>query len=95
MTILPSASSLILRALNEPIRDKKTTKFIKHDGNLTLDQVVDIAREMRFKSFARQLSGTVKEILGTCNSIGCTVDGHNARSVQQMIDNEDIVIPEE
>ena len=92
---MPSASSLILRALNEPVRDKKTTKFIKHNGNLTLDQVVDIAREMRFKSFARHLSGTVKEILGTCSSIGCTVDGHQARAVQQMIDNEDIVIPDE
>ena len=39
---------------------------VKHSGNLTLDQVIDVARTMRFKSMAKTLTGTVKEILGTC-----------------------------
>ena len=40
-----------------------------------MDEVYNIAREMRPRSIARQFSGTVKEILGTAQSVGCTVDG--------------------
>lgn len=37
--LIPSASSLIMRALKEPPRDrKKGPKNVKHDGNLTIDQ---------------------------------------------------------
>jgi Ribosomal protein L11, RNA binding domain len=45
-------------------------KNIQHNGNLSLDDVVEIARIMRDRSCARALSGTVKEILGTCVSVG-------------------------
>ncbi len=38
---------------------------VKHSGNITLDQIIDIARIMRPRSMAKTLSGTVKEILGT------------------------------
>merc|ERR1719163_254429 len=37
--MIPSASALIIKALNEPVRDRKKEKNIKHDGNITLDQV--------------------------------------------------------
>lgn len=57
-------------------------KHIKHDGNVTLDQVIDIARTMRERSMARTLGGTVKEMLGTCNSVGCTVNGQSPRDIQ-------------
>jgi large subunit ribosomal protein L12e len=40
-------------------------KNIKHSGNLTLDDIITIARAMRPRSMARELSGTVKEVLGT------------------------------
>lgn len=37
--LIPSASSLVMRALKEPPRDrKKGPKNVKHDGNLTIDQ---------------------------------------------------------
>merc|ERR1712176_40868 len=65
VSMIPSASSLVMKALNEPVRDRKKVKNVKHDGNITLDQVIDIARQMRDRSMARELSGTVKEILGT------------------------------
>ena len=49
-------------------------KNIRHSGNLSLDDVIEIARIMRDRSCAKQLKGTVKEILGTCRSVGCTVE---------------------
>jgi hypothetical protein len=70
---VPSASSLVVKALKEPPRDRKKEKNIKHSGNLTLDEVIEIARKMKFKSLAKELSGTVKEMLGTCRSVGCAL----------------------
>merc|ERR1719266_2292909 len=61
VSLIPSASSLVMKALNEPVRDRKKVKNVAHDGNLTLDQVIDIAKQMRERSMAKHLSGTVKE----------------------------------
>jgi large subunit ribosomal protein L12e len=36
---------------------------------------------------AKELKGTVKEILGTAFSVGCTVAGKSPRDVQSAIDN--------
>jgi hypothetical protein len=35
-------------------------KNVKHDGNITLDQIIDVARTMRSRSMARTLAGTTK-----------------------------------
>lgn len=45
---------------------------------------------MRFKSLAKDLSGTVKEILGTCYSVGCQVDGRSPKDVSDDISNGEI-----
>ena len=95
VTMIPSSSSLVMKALNEPDRDRKKVKNIVHNGNITLDQVIDIARQMRERSMAKKLAGTVKEILGTCNSIGCTVNGESPRDIQAGIDDGEVEIPEE
>eukprot|EP00948_MAST-09A_sp_MAST-9A-sp1_P002240 g2240.t1 len=97
VTIIPTASTQVLKALNEPYRDrKKGPKDIKHDGNITLDQVKTIAKNMREagRSQSKTLSGTVLEILGTCFSIGCTVDGEAPRDLQQQIKDGEVVIEE-
>ncbi|KAH6914190.1 ribosomal protein L11 [Coprinopsis sp. MPI-PUGE-AT-0042] len=75
VSVVPSASSLVIKALKEPPRDRKKEKNIKHSGNIPLDEIIEIARTMKSKSLAKELSGTVKEILGTAQSVGCTVDG--------------------
>ncbi|EGG07720.1 uncharacterized protein MELLADRAFT_52368 [Melampsora larici-populina 98AG31] len=95
VAVVPSASSLVIKALKEPPRDRKKEKNIKHTGNLTLDEVIEIARKMRFKSLARNLAGTVKEILGTAQSVGCTVDGQPAHDVIDSINEGETEIPEE
>ena len=40
---------------------------------------------MRDRSCARELSGTVKEILGTCKSVGCTVDHEDPQEIQEKV----------
>ena len=73
-----------MKALKEPPRDRKKVKNIKHNGNITFDEVISIARVMRPRSMARELSGTCKEVLGTAHSVGCTIDG---RAPHDVIDD--------
>jgi large subunit ribosomal protein L12e len=44
------------------------------------------------KSLAKTLSGTVKSVLGTCLSIGCTVDKQSPKVVMEKIKNGEIKI---
>jgi large subunit ribosomal protein L12e len=67
--------------------------LVKHSGNVALEDIIEIARTMRFKSLARELSGTVKEILGTAFSVGCTVDGQNPKDLCAAIDAGEVEIP--
>ncbi|XWS66890.1 hypothetical protein CRYUN_Cryun05aG0239700 [Craigia yunnanensis] len=45
------------------------------------------------RSMATDLRGTVKEILGTCVFVGCTVDGKDPKYLQQEISEGEIDVP--
>jgi large subunit ribosomal protein L12e len=60
-----------------------------------LDEIFEIARTMKTKSLAKELSGCVKEILGTAQSIGCTVNGQPPHDVIEGIDSGEIEVPDE
>ena len=92
--MVPSAAALIVKALAEPERDRKKEKNIKHSGNVTMDQIYEVARTMRPRSIARTFQGTVLEMLGTAVSVGCTVDGKGPRDVQAAIHNGSLVTPD-
>lgn len=87
VSVVPSASSLVIKALKEPPRDRKKEKNIKHSKSISLDEIISIARTMRFKSLAKDLSGTVKEVLGTAFSVGCQVDGRSPKEISDDIEN--------
>ncbi|XP_033325535.1 ribosomal protein L12 isoform X2 [Megalopta genalis] len=95
ISVVPSAASLIIKALKEPPRDRKRQKNIKHSGNLAFDDIVTIARTMRPRSMSKYLSGTVKEILGTCQSVGCTVEGRPPRDLIDDINAGELQVPDE
>ena len=86
--VLPTCSAHIIKALKEPKRQRKKEKgaVFKHTGNLPFDQIKKIAESMRPKSLAREMKGTVKEVLGTCVAVGITVDGKSPKDVQKEID---------
>ncbi|GAB4817479.1 hypothetical protein N2152v2_004525 [Parachlorella kessleri] len=95
VTVIPSAAALVIKALKEPPRDRKKEKNIKHSGNLSIDDVIEIARIMRNRSCAASFAGSVKEILGTCVSVGCTVEHEDPREIQSKIDDGEVEVPEE
>lgn len=93
--VVPSAASLIIKALKEPPRDRKKVKNIKHSGNLTFDEIVAIGKTMRARSQARKLQGTILEVLGTSQSVGCTVEGCRPHDIIDKIKAGQIAVPEE
>jgi large subunit ribosomal protein L12e len=49
---------------------------------------------MRSRSMAKTLRGTVKEMLGTAFSVGCTVNGKSPKDLCDDIDEGTVTIPE-
>jgi len=94
ISVVPSAASLIIKALKEPPRDRKKVKNVKHNGNISFTDILNISRTMRDRSMAKKLEGTVKEILGTAQSVGCTIDGKNPHDVIDSINNQELAIPD-
>ena len=80
----PPTSALIKKELGAE-RGAKTagTEVV---GNLSFAQVVGIAKMKSGTSLAKNIKSAVKEMLGTCVSLGVTVDGKDARKVQQEIE---------
>lgn len=82
----------MIKALKEPPRDRKKEKNIKHTKSVSLDEIIGIAKIMREanKSLAKDLKGTVKEILGTAFSVGCQVDGRSPKEISDDIESGEI-----
>ncbi|TKR70127.1 hypothetical protein L596_022187 [Steinernema carpocapsae] len=93
--VVPSASNLLLKELNLSPNDLKKIKNVRQKGNLQFDQVIDVARQMRSRSMAKKLEGTVKEILGTAQHIGFTVNGQTPHDICDQINTGELKVPEE
>ena len=59
-------------------------------GNVSLEQVVKIAKSKMDQMNASTLKAAVKEVVGSCVSIGLTVDGKDPRELVKEIDSMDI-----
>ncbi|KDD76983.1 hypothetical protein H632_c48p1 [Helicosporidium sp. ATCC 50920] len=94
VSVIPSAAALVIKALKEPPRDRKKEKNVPHNGSVPLEEIYQIARIMRDRSCAASFKGSVKEILGTCVSVGCKVEGEDPRDLQEQIDNGELVVPD-
>lgn len=59
-----------------------------------MDDIIDIAKKLRPKSMSIEFAGTVKEVLGTAVSLGCTIDGKSPKEVTSLIDAGEIEVHE-
>jgi len=80
----PTASALIVSELKveKGSGSPKTTKV----GDLSMEQLVKVAKMKRVQLLAADTKKAAKEILGTCVSMGVTVAGKDPREVQKEID---------
>jgi len=80
----PPVSALIRKELGLEKGAKTAGKEVV--GNLTFGQAIELAKLKLGAMMAKDLKASVKEVLGTCVSMGVTVDGREAREVQREID---------
>ena len=81
---IPTTSALIVSALK--IQKGSGSPKEEKVGDLSMPQVVDIVKKKRSKLLARSLKLGAKEVLGSCVSMGVTVEGRDPRDIQQEID---------
>lgn len=68
------------------IEKGSSTPSEEYVGDISFNQLVNITRRKREGLLAASLKSAVKEVLGTCLSMGATVDGKSAREVQALIE---------
>jgi len=83
----PTASALIVAELK--IEKGSGTPNTVKVGNLSMEQIIRIAKIKRPELLAPTLKKATKEMLGTCVSLGVTVEGKDPREVQKDIDAGD------
>ncbi|RLI41335.1 50S ribosomal protein L11 [Candidatus Bathyarchaeota archaeon] len=80
----PTTSALIVSELG--VEKGSKAPSTEKIGNLSLSQIVKIAKLKRSELLARNLKYAVKEVLGSCVSMGVTVEEKDPREVQKEID---------
>ena len=81
---IPTAAALVISELK--IEKGSGTPNSAKVGDLQMDQVVRIAKIKKEQLLAGDLKAAAKEVLGTCVSMGVTVEGKDPREVQSEID---------
>lgn len=79
---IPPVSALVLKEAGA----EKGSSGEAIAGNISIDQAIKIAKMKKDRSLSYELQNTVKEVLGTCLSMGITVEGRAPRDVQKAID---------
>ncbi len=90
---VPPTSALIKKELGIEKGSSKTGREFVAD--LKIDQVIKIAKMKKPEMLSYTMKAAVKEVLGTCVSMGVSVEGKHPKEVQKEIDEGAIEIPEE
>ena len=80
----PPASELIKREIK--IQKGSANPKTQEVGNITIEQIIKVTK-MKFQNMnSYRMKSAVKEIAGTCASLGIRVDGKKAREFQKDVD---------
>jgi large subunit ribosomal protein L11 len=85
----PTTSALILKELGVPAGAKAKDEVV---GNLTLDQVKKIASLKESTIYGNSIKERVKQVLGTCKSMGVTCEGQNPKEIIKKIDSGELAL---
>jgi len=80
----PTTSALIVSELK--IEKGSGTPNATKVGNLTMEQILRVTKIKHHELLAKNLKAATKEVLGSCISMGVTVEGKDPREVQKEID---------
>lgn len=80
----PTTSALIAKEAG--IDKGSGTPGKEFKGNISFQSVVKIAKMKMNDTYAKSLKGVVKEVLGTCQSMGITVDSKPPKEVIKEVE---------
>jgi large subunit ribosomal protein L11 len=81
---IPTTAALIVK--ESGIQKGSGTPNTEKVGNLSMEQVINIAETKRPSLLARSVKAAAKEVVGTCVSMGVTVDEKDPKMVLREID---------
>ncbi|MDD3244884.1 MAG: 50S ribosomal protein L11 [Candidatus ainarchaeum sp.] len=83
----PLTSALIKKELNlKKASGVPNTNFV---GNLTFDQLIKITKAKYPQLISRNMESGLKEVVGTCRSLGVTIDGLSPEEITKKINNQE------
>jgi len=82
---IPTSSALLAKEAG--IKKGSGTPNTENIGNLTMDQLVKIANVKIEQSYATNIKSSVKELIGSCLSMGITIENKGPREILKDIDN--------
>ena len=80
---IPPTTALIAKEAN--ILKGSGTAGINYAGSITMDSAIKIAKMKIESSYARDIKGAVKEVIGSCMSAGVKVEEKTAKEVYSDI----------
>ena len=80
----PTTAALIVKELG--IQKGSGSPKTQKVGDLTIKQVLHITKLKRENLLSKTLKDAVKEVIGSCVSLGITVEGKEPRDVQKEVD---------
>lgn len=81
---IPPTAALIKKELG--IEKAKTDSTSDYTGDISLEQLKEIAKKKKEGMLASSFKKAVKEIIGTCVSMRLKVEGKDAKEIQKEID---------
>lgn len=81
---VPTTSALLVKELG--ITKGSGTPNTTKVGDLTFEQLVHVAKLKRPELISVEFKDAVKEVAGSCVSVGLTIDGKDPKDVQKEID---------
>ena len=79
----PSTSSLIKKELGLEKVKRERKEWV---ADISFDKIVEIAKKKKPFSNAKTLEGVIKEVLGTCVSMGVSVEGKDPREITKNLE---------
>jgi large subunit ribosomal protein L11 len=87
---IPPTSALIKKEIGIEKGAAKRKEAVA--GNATIEQIKKVARMKMDSMMANSLTAAVLEVIGTCVSLGITIDGKDPKEAQMLIKKGEIKI---
>lgn len=99
LDIDPSTKTFEVKVFSPPVSEliKSQLKITKgsgkqldiKSGNLSIEQVINVARQKKQNLLCNDLKAAVKSVVGTCQTLGVLVESKSPQKVQEEINNGD------